>query len=384
MNPFKRRTGVIPSYFTGREKELIELKRIFNATKNGDSGNIILYGPKGIGKTCLLLKFQESLKSEKNAYTLRIPLIEGNFNDIYNLIIDKAADSLDIKVTSIWDSIKEMGVNVPIIGGFTLSRDIPVTSPAVALEKIFKIIFEKLEGKNPVLVLLFDDLQRILINESTQRILSILQNALVELNLEDKNIMFVATGSYDIFSKIQEHTDSAVRIFDPYELEPLSLKEVEKAIKIPSKKEGVIFNDNVIKKIYSVCEGNPYYLQVIAHNCFKEAINNEVNLKIFEKSFPSSLSFLTQREFRYMYEKSSNEEKKILAILAESNQEVLSYNEIKNSNLLHSEPSRVLKGMVDKNLIIKQSRGKYKLRDKLFREYLKTLKPYNENGTLSH
>ncbi len=51
MNPFKRRTGVLPSYFTGREDELKELRRIFNSTKEGDSGHIIIYGPKGIGKT---------------------------------------------------------------------------------------------------------------------------------------------------------------------------------------------------------------------------------------------------------------------------------------------------------------------------------------------
>lgn len=74
MNPFKRRTGVLPSYFTGREDELKELKRIFNSTKEGDSGHIIIYGPKGIGKTCLLLKFQEEL--EKKGYHLQKTLLK--------------------------------------------------------------------------------------------------------------------------------------------------------------------------------------------------------------------------------------------------------------------------------------------------------------------
>ncbi len=142
-----------------------------------------------------------------------------------------------------------MGVNIPLIGGFTVSREIPPTSPSVAIEKILKAIYDKLKGKDPVLILLFDDLQRILTNEDTQRVLSILQNALVELNLQGIKIMFVATGSYDIFSRIQEHTDSAVRIFDPYELRPLSLNEVKEAITIPSKKEGILFTEDVIKRI---------------------------------------------------------------------------------------------------------------------------------------
>ncbi|MDR1819217.1 MAG: ATP-binding protein [Methanobrevibacter sp.] len=384
MNPFKRRTGVVPSYFTGREKELKELKRILDSTKNGDSGNIIFYGSKGIGKTTLLLKFQEEFENLDDVYIIRVPLVEGDFNDIYNLIVDKTADFLNIKVTSIWNSIKEIGVNVPIIGGFTLSRDIPITSPTVALEKILKLIFEKLKGKDPVLILLFDDLQRILVNEDTQKILSIMQNALVELNIAKKKIMFVATGSYDIFSKIVEYTDSAVRIFDPYELGPLSFEDTKKAINIPSKKEGVVFDDEVIKRIYNVSEGNPYYLQVIAHNCFNEADNNKVTVHTFEKSFPSILSFLAQREFKTMYEHASNEEKKILAIISQSNTEVLSYNEIKIKYNTNSEPSIFLKSMVNKNLLIKESRGKYKLRDKMFKEYLKTFKPYEENGSLTY
>ena len=382
MNPFKRRTGVLPSYFTGREDELKELRRIFNSTEEGDSGHIIIYGPKGIGKTCLLLKFQEELENTKEVYAIRIPLVEGSFSDIYSLIVDKCADSLNIKVSSFWDSIKAMGVNIPLGVGFTVSREIPPTSPSVAIEKILKAIYEKLKGKDPVLILLFDDLQRILTNEDTQRVLSILQNALVELNLQGLKIMFVATGSYDIFSRIQEHTDSAVRIFDPYELKPLSLNEVQEAITIPSKKEGISFTEDVIKRVYTVSEGNPYYLQVIAHNCFEEAVNNKVSILEFEKAFPTALSFLAQREFRGMYETASNEEKKILAIIVEGDSDVLTYKEIKENKNIKSEPSKVLRNMVGKNLILKETRGKYKLRDKMFREYLRALKPYKENGTL--
>lgn len=82
-----------------------------------------------------------------------------------------------------------------------------------------------------------------------------------------------------------------------------------------------------------------------------------------------------------MYETAANEEKKILAIIAESKFNVLAYKEIKESKNIKSEPSKVLKNMVEKNLIIKEARGRYKLRDKMFREYLRTLKPYKENGT---
>lgn len=382
MNPFKKRTGVLPSYFTGRVDELEELKRIYHSTKEGDTGHIILYGPKGIGKTCLLLKFQEELENIHDTYSIRIPLVEGSFYDIYSLIVDTSAESLEIKISSFWDTIKTLGINIPFLGGFTVSKDIPPTSPAIALRKILETIHHKLKGEDPVLVLLFDDLQRIIVNEDTQRVLSILQSALVELNLRGLKIMFVATGSHDIFSKIQDHADSAIRTFDPYELKPLSKDEVKDAINIPSAKEGILFEKDVVQKIYEISEGNPYYLQVIAHNCFEESVNNKVSIAEFDIAFPTALNFLAQREFRYMYEKSPIEERKILAIFAESDFDVLTYKTIKESKDIKSEPSRMLKNMTNKNLLIKESRGKYRLRDKMFKEYLRTNTSYKINGTL--
>jgi len=381
MNPFRKRTGIFPSYFTGRTSELNELREIYESTRAGSAGHIIIYGPKGIGKTCLLIKFEEELNNIDGVFPVRIPLVEGNFDDIYSLIIDKCADALEIREGHFWDNITSLGVNIPLAGGFTVSREIPATSPSVAIEKILKTIYKELNTENPVLILLFDDLQRIISENGPNKVLSILQNALVELNLKGMNIMFVATGAHDIFSQIQDHLDSAVRIFEPYELQTLSKEEVRDAIVIPSEKMGVRFDDDVISLIYDLCEGIPYYMQVIAYNCFASAVNGKVKIEEFKRSFPRSLNLLAQREFRGMYEKSTHEERKILGLMAESEEEVLSYKDIKKGLNLKSEPSFWLRTMVDKNLILKKARGKYHLRDKIFKEYLRALKPYNENGT---
>lgn len=382
LNPFRKRTGIFPSYFTGRVDELNELREIYESTKAGAAGHIIIYGPKGMGKTCLLIKFEEEFSNVNEVYPVRIPLVEGNFDDIYSLIVDKCADTLKVSVSHFWDNITKLGVNIPLAGGFTVSRKIPSTSPSVALEKILQTIYGELKGENPILILLFDDLQRIISNNGPTKVLSILQNALVELNLKNMNIMFVATGSHDIFSQIQDHVDSAVRLFEPYELQPLSYKELKDAIVIPAVREDVDFTDEVLGLIYEMSEGIPYYMQVIAYNCFNEAVNGKIGINEFKKSFRTSLNLLAQREFRGMYEKSSNEERKILGLMAESNQAVLSYKDIKDGLDLKSEPSFWLRTMLDKNLIIKKSRGKYHLRDKIFKEYLKTFKPYKENGTI--
>ena len=312
-NPFRKRTGILPSYFTGREEELNELKKIYQSTKQGVPGHLILYGSKGIGKTSLLLKFQEELTNFDDVYSVRIPLIEGNFEDIYTLIIEKCSDTLDINISHFWEKINSLGINIPLIGGISLSREIPKTSPAIAFEKILNVIYDELDSDNPVLILLFDDLQRIMSNEETMKILSILQNALVELNLKGKNIMFVATGSEDIFYRIQDKLDSAVRIFEPYLIGPLSYDEVCEAINIPIKKQNVSFEEDVLKEIYELSNGIPYYMQILAYNCFDE-INegNKVTMAEFKKASIHSLNILAQREFKVLFSKSTMEERKIL------------------------------------------------------------------------
>ena len=382
-NPFRKRTGILPSYFTGRDNELNELKKIYNSTKNGIPGHLILYGSKGIGKTSLLLKFQEEISDFDDLYSVRIPLIEGDFEDIYSLIIEKCSDTLNININHFWQKINSLSINIPFIGGASFSREIPQTSPAVAFEKILNVIYDELDSDNPVLILLFDDLQRIMGNDETMKILSILQNALVELNLKGKNIMFVATGSEDIFNKIQDKLDSAVRIFEPYLIGPLSYSEVCDAINIPIKEQNVTFEDDVLKEIYELSNGIPYYMQILAYNCFEQTNeNNNVTMVEFKDASLHSLNILAQREFKALFNKSTTEERKILCLMAESDETLLSYSYIKENAHLNSEPSALLKSLINKNMIIKPARGKYKLKSNLFKLYLQSLRINQDTGLI--
>ena len=384
-NPFRKRTGILPSYFTGRENELNELEKIYNSTKMGVPGHLILYGPKGIGKTSLLLKFQEKITNLDDVYSVRIPLIGGNFEDIYSLIIEKCSDTLDINIGHFWEKISSLGINIPFIGGVSVSREIPKTSPAVAFEKILNVIYDELGADNPVLILLFDDLQRIMSNDETMKILSILQNALVELNLKGKNIMFVATGSEDIFNKIQDKLDSAVRIFELYLIGPLSYGEVCDAINIPAEEQSVAFEEDVLKEIYELSNGIPYYMQILAYSCFEENNDDDkVTMVEFEKASVYALNILAQREFKSLFSKSTTEERKILCLMAESDKTILSYSHIKENANLNSEPSALLKNLVNKNMIIKPSRGKYKLKNNLFKLYLQNLRINQETGLINY
>ena len=310
--------------------------------------------------------------------------MEGNFDDIYSLIIEKCSDTLNINISHFWEKINSLSINIPLIGGLSFSREIPKTSPAVAFEKILNVIYDELDSDNPVLILLFDDLQRIMGNDETMKILSILQNALVELNLKGKNIMFVATGSEDIFYKIQDKLDSAARIFESYLIGPLSYEELCEAINVPIKEQNVSFEEDVLQEIYELSNGIPYYMQILAYSCFEEINDdNKVTMTEFKKASLHSLNILAQREFKVLFSKSTTEERKILCLMAESDKSILSYSYIKENANLNSEPSALLKNLVNKNMIIKPSRGKYKLKNNLFKLYLQNLRINQDTGLIN-
>lgn len=69
--------------------------------------------------------------------------------------------------------------------------------------------------------------------------------------------------------------------------------------------------------------------------------------------------------------------------MAESSENVLSYSYIKDNANLNSEPSALLKNLVNKNMIVKHSRGKYKLKNNLFKLYLQNLRINQSTGAIS-
>ena len=155
---------------------------------------------------------------------------------------------------------------------------------------------------------------------------------------------------------------------------PLSYSEVCDAINVPNEKQNVIFEDDVLREIYELSNGIPYYMQILAYNCF-EQINddNKVSMVEFKKALFHSLNILARREFKVFFSKSTTEERKILCLMAESDETVLSYSYIKDNANLNSEPSALLKSLINKNMIVKPSRGKYKLKNNLFKLYLHNL-----------
>ena len=62
QNPYQPGAGHFPPYLAGRENEIKRFRGLFE--QGGISNNLIITGPKGVGKTVLLNRLR-SIASEK-------------------------------------------------------------------------------------------------------------------------------------------------------------------------------------------------------------------------------------------------------------------------------------------------------------------------------
>ncbi|MEW5936325.1 MAG: ATP-binding protein [Candidatus Thermoplasmatota archaeon] len=377
-NPFMRSTGNPPRKFVGRELELSELMRALDHTKAGMPEHTIMFGQFGIGKTSLLIEFRARAK---DVYAVRIPLFAtGDISEICDIVLREARSQLDLKPQKLRGRLVQFGFTV-FGTGASLTLGKVQMNPQSALKEILATIHHQLpEGST--LVLMLDDLHRITGEGGmdARKVFTVLSNVLLQLNQDKRKIMFVGTGSHDILRIIRAHDEASVRIFHPQEVPPLSLEETRAVIREHAKEEGAEFSEEVITKIHELSEGIPYYIHILSYYCFEAREDSQVRSNAFERGFPRALNDLAEKEFETMYKGISNGAKRVLAAMVESRKRTLRYSEIKR--LAGSEVSVYLSELNEKNLIVKDGRGKYRARDRLFAEYLHSHKPYMRNGTI--
>ena len=380
-NPFMRSTGNPPKKFVGRTEELKELKRALDYTKSGTPEHTIFFGPFGIGKTSLLIEFQ---KKVKNANIVFIRLYKtDNITEICDVILRESRLQLEFKE----NLTKKLRKNLTQVGFTLLGAGASLTlgkvemNPQSAFKELISGIYDCLP-RGSIFILMIDDLHRITGKEGggAATILSVLSNVLLTLNQKGKKIMFVGTGSYDIFSKLRSYDESSVRVFHPHEIKPLSSEEIIKVIEESTKDYKVEFSKDVMQRIYELSEGIPYYVQILAYYAFERQVNKKVTMESFKVAFQEALNELALKEFRKMYDGISLGSRKILAIMAESTERNLRYSELQEGTqgVITSYLDELIKG----NAIVREKRGSYRLRDKLFTEYLRTFKPYIQNGAM--
>ena len=383
-NPFNARGPTDPKYYANRE-DLLEFfrKNIGAAAKSKVTkpDNIAILGEWGIGKTSSLYKFKDILYNEMGG--------EVNAFSAVKPIKPSCCVNADVFTTSLLDSLyAEYSVSTPILSKIknVMAEEAKVwekwklkslsfkpeierktkTYGAVNLSEALLNLWRKLNANGvEIAVIMLDDVQYLLL-EGLGSSLFDLRTDIQSLSTQGVNYMFVITDLSFLYPEMHKLAEPFTRLFEKFELKPFDLKGTQELIKKPldAEKISMSVSDEVVKRIHELTEGHPFFITLIMRDLLFKFDKGKITEKKFDEIYKEIIVHLAKTKFEDDLNKATDAEKKILFKVSKSKKSECSPSDVKAS-------AKLFERLVEKNLLIKVARGKYRVSHSLFQEYLR-------------
>ena len=132
----------------------------------------------------------------------------------------------------------------------------------------------------------------------------------------------------------------------------------------------VVFEDNVKNRVYDITRGHVFEIQALCEALFDQQIKGKVSMENWETALYHTLLGLADAQFEGMVGRASAQERTALNVLATSD-DVLSPRALEERCSEVKSAAEVLKRLTEKGLVERVGRGKYRVSDPLFAEYVK-------------
>ena len=240
--------GVVPPYLAGRKKEQAYFQTCVKSLKNRRpiSRDLILYGPRGNGKTALL-DYLQTKTSRKEASTLDILWVTPD--EIETLA--ELSDHLMEDQQTVRKRFKSAEISGGV--GFIQAKTEVDLSPTSAT--IRKLLQER--SRNKPLILIVDEAHTL-----TPTLARTLLNASQSVRRAGCPFLLVLAGTPNLRVTLGQANAS---FWDRSEIIPLgrlSSKEASQAISIPLQEAGITFAPGVLGHIVEQAHCYPFFIQV--------------------------------------------------------------------------------------------------------------------------
>lgn len=380
---------VEPPYFIGRKNELEKLKLDIRT----QSQNIIILGPRRIGKTSLLRNLKSEVEAEGLFVTVNCREMTG-LSDFFKVVtkallksyeekhqfkglVEKYSQIFKGKFTSAYNCLSEIGGSIESIGNIYLRFREKELEEYELVSETFNFIKKFSTEKNEPIVLAFDEFQEL---KSFNGIFNILKSQMDS----QPAIRYIFSGSsvallHDVFLK----PDSPLYLMAArVQLEPIEEEAVVQYIRDRLLTQGIQITDKALQRIYACTGGYPFYFQKMGFLLYQDSVLKNKNILEgcdVEIAFNSMLNeFDSEFEARYGW-KFSDQQKTILKFLSEKKHRRLS--EISHEmQVPASSLTTSVKDLYNTMIIERPAEGKYGILDNVFRIWIKRniLKTENE------
>ncbi|WP_456382511.1 AAA family ATPase [Persephonella sp.] len=365
-NPFYFGGTVSDEDFCNRERELTQLKRdIFSGI------NILLYSPRRFGKSSLLLKLKEQLEKEevKVIFLDLFPVVDEK--DFINRYFDEIVKTLVSKKDRVIQFLKQLtNLNFSVNsilkpdGSLTFSVSFSPKEKKTVLKEILEIPFLYAKKNNVSVAVIFDEFQEVDKLGLEREIRTVIQN-------HGRNVSYVFSGSKksiltQIFSDKGRPFYKSVKKFP---LKEIPLEEWIPFIQNKFEKTGKKIDEEIIKEVFYICRGFPYYIQHICYVLW-EVSKEEVK----KEDLDYAVNLVLEREEDTFWEEWSSlppTQKKALKIIVYTNgKNIYSKDTLYEFEITASHLKRAVEQLQKKDIITKE-KNTYQIIDPIMELWIK-------------
>ena len=319
INPYRPGAGLKPMYLAGREDEISEVSRIFDALSMQIPTQSIIYsGLRGVGKTVLINELYKIAESkgifcrhieieEKQDFIAQIAACAQTF--LREVSIKERVKHLIAKSI---DSIKSLVISFdPNDSTFSLSMQERELYKSNSLTQSLTDVFVNigavaLEAETP-LCFFIDEIQYMKSHE-----LGSLIAALHRSNQMGYPLMVIGAGLPKIYKMLSEEKSYAERLFMYKEIGSLSREQSIEAIAYPVERFNVTYTAKALDKIIDITKGYPYFIQQFCQIIYNNADSNTIEENDVENSINDFFDVLDKGFFKVRYERCSEMDKKFI------------------------------------------------------------------------
>ena len=383
-NPYTPGAGAMPAYLAGRDDIINNASKSLIALNKGyPQQSVIYYGLRGVGKTVLLNKIEESAEefgilyehieiAEKGSFVRQIS--NSSKKMIHHMSITESAKEVAKKALGI---LKAFNVSWnPEDNTFSagLSEPSPYISTGVLtddLTEMFVSMCRTASKSGMALCFFIDEIQYMKESE-----MEALINALHRVNQLRLPIMMFGAGLPKILKIMGEVKSYSERLFKYYQIDRLSADDAEAAIINPAKEFNVVYDSAAIYKIIQLTKGYPYFIQELCSTVWEYSETEIIQLSDVERVVATFLSQLDESFFKVRYERCTKTEHDFLFAMVKCGELPCAISNV--AKILRKKVSTIspLRAqLISKGIIHSTGHAEIDFTVPLFDEYLRRINP---------
>ncbi len=317
--------GNPPPALTGREDQERQFRTLLTRLGGGLSDrSIVLSGLRGVGKTVLLLEFEDIARQVgwtapvpieiKSDTDFRAELADAAYQALLQLSASKA---LGDRLRSFTRLLRGFKVGASTDGNLEFSFDPDAVAGVTGdLERDLTNLFDELgrtaRAQDTGVVFLVDEMQFLARGE-----LEALAAAMHRASQRKLPIALIGAGLPQLPGLLVDAKSYAERLFAYPKLGALDAAAARRALVVPAEAAGVSWEADALARIVAESGGYPAFIQAYGKAAWNQAPGSRVRLADVLAAEPSIHSELDAEFFHVRFEKATEREREYMAAMAE-------------------------------------------------------------------